>query len=1023
MKPWPQSIRHWVLGLSLIPLGFFIVVLVGFLRLEHGAQTADAWAQHSGDVLQQLHRLESDIETEQTASKRYLLTGSQSADQAFRKASAAIPTDAVRLQQLVADNPSQSKLAADLAAFSVRQSAETSKLMEQMRKGNRRAVYEAAVAKALRDPNYARYADRIPHELAAFEATEQQLGAARRASSQQLWRTLQTAILAAMAAGVLIAIAMGLLLGRRIVARLRRLRDGAAEFASCGRLPELIAGNDEISELSRTLRAMAVQVAERNEALKRYQLLADLATDAIVFLRRSDARIVGANRAAVELYGYSHEELVQMTGYDLRTPEAAKLAEEQIPKDDAFQLHFETEHRRKDGTQFPVEVSMQSAYLDGEHMVVSLIRDVTQRQEAEATIQAALNQATEASRLKGEFVATMSHEIRTPMNGVIGMTELLLDTELDPDQRELAMMARDSAHSLLGVINNILDFSKIEAGKLESEITEFDLISKIESIASMLGSQAYKKGISLMTYVDPLIPGRLLGDALQLRQVLVNLAGNAIKFTNEGGVAIIADPVSLGNEVVRIRFAVHDSGVGIPEEALPRLFKAFSQADGSIRRLFGGTGLGLAISKRLVELMGGELKVESTVGRGSTFTFQLNFRVAAPAESALRRDLHDLRAIIVDDDVMSRDILSRYANSWGLRTNVAETADAALVMMLRAAHAGEPYDVALIDFRMPQVDGIELARRVRFEPSLAKTKLLLITAFDAPQQGRDAISAGFAAYLTKPVRQSQLYEAILRNVIGESSQVHASEDLVPVTEVRHEKSILLVEDNDVNRQVFLRQLKRLGYRADYAADGREALERVARDDYELIFMDCQMPIMDGFQTTRAIRKMESTTGKHARIIAMTANALTGDRDECLAAGMDDYLSKPVVLNDLSRVLELDLAVVPTPPVLDTSRLEELFGDDRQEKAAFLASAIRTIRGLCSDLEAAKHPQAMRELLHELKGVSANIGAAELAAAAAACELEIKGNDLTLPSLAAVDEARRNVEEAAGPTLEHISTEA
>lgn len=1010
-KRWLKSIRYWVLGLALIPLAFFVVILWGFLRLEHDAQTAAAWAQHSDDVLQQLHRLESDIENAQVAMKRYLLTGSPAADQAFRRLNALIPGDALRLQRLVADNPSQSKLAADLAAFSAQQANESSNLMALMRKGNRKAVYQAQIAQALRNPNYGRSADKVPAELNQFETTEQQLGAARRASSEQLWNTLRTGILAAMGAGVLIAVMIGLALGRRIVVRLGRLRDEAAAFASSGRLPEVIAGNDEISDLSGTLRAMAVQVAERNEALKRYQLLANIATDAILFLRRSDARIVEANRAAIELYGYSHEELIQMTGYDLRTPEAAKLADQQMPKDTAFDLHFETEHRRKDGSRFPVEVSMQSAYLDGEHMVVSLIRDISQRREAEAAIRAALNQATEASRLKSEFVATMSHEIRTPMNGVIGMTELLLDTKLDRDQQELALTARDSAHSLLAVINNILDFSKIEAGKLESEITEFDLITKIESIASMLGSQAHKKGISLMTYVDPLIPRRLLGDALQLRQVLVNLAGNAVKFTNQGGVAIIADPISLEAEAVRVRFAVHDTGIGVAEEALPRLFEAFSQADGSTRRLYGGTGLGLAISKRLVELMGGELHVESVAGRGSTFSFQLGLRVApSTAEASPRRELRDLRAIIVDDDVMSRDILSRYADSWGLRTNVAENAAAALAMMLRAAHAGESYDVALIDFRMPQVDGLELARRVRGEPFIENTKLILITAFDAPQQGREAIAAGFSAYLTKPVRQSQLYEAILQNVIGVPNRNEVIED-VEVTAI-HEQRILLVEDNEVNRQVFLRQLKRLGYHADCVADGREALERVAREDYGLIFMDCQMPIMDGFQTTRAIRKMESSTGKRARIIAMTANALAGDRDECLAAGMDDYLSKPVALNDLARALDQNLAIVSPPPVLDSARLAELFGDDDpREQVTFLASALKTIRRLCSDLEAAHDAQVLGELLHELKGAAANMGAADLAAAVATCELEAKTSSLGQASLALVDEARRRLEEA------------
>jgi two-component system sensor histidine kinase/response regulator len=768
-------------------------------------------------------------------------------------------------------------------------------LMRSLGHSNRQAVCERQVAKTLHDPKYGQSPEKIAADLAQFQRAE-----------QRLWNQLRIAIIGTMLGGVLAVLALGLALNRRIVPRLRLLCDQAKAFAASGTLPQPLGGNDEVAELSRALCDMAGSISARSGALERYRLLAEMAHDAIVFMRRSDARIIEVNRAASDLYGYSRDELLQLTGYDLRTPAAAAVADSQIPNDRPFSAHFETEHRRKDGSVFPVEISMQSAYLDGQHTVVSVIRDVSRWLEAEAGLKAALRQATEASRLKSEFVATMSHEIRTPMNGVLGMTELLLESNLDPEQRQFALTARESAQSLLGVINNILDFSKIEAGKIETEIVEFDVVAQVEGVASMLGRQAHKKGISMMSYVDPLIPARLLGDAMRLRQVLVNLADNAVKFTSQGGVALIVDPISLESDGVRVRFTVRDTGIGIPPAALPGIFEAFRQADGSTTRRFGGTGLGLAISKRLVELMGGQLQVESLEGQGSTFFFHVNLRVAASAPAVPRPRLDRLPAVIVDDDVMARDILSRYVNSWGLRTAVAQSADAALAMMLEAAQRREPYSIAIIDLRLPHVDGFELARRIRAEPLLQETKLLLVTAFDAPNQGQEAIRAGFSAYLTKPIRQSELYDAIVAALCETNANAPTEVRADPVSPP-HGDRILLVEDNDVNRRVALRQLERLGYSAQCAGDGREALERIAREPYDLIFMDCQMPVMDGFQATREIRKMESRTGKRVPIVAMTANAMAGDREACLSAGMDDYLPKPIALSDVSRILRRWLA--------------------------------------------------------------------------------------------------------------------
>jgi two-component system sensor histidine kinase/response regulator len=895
-----RSIRFWVLALALIPLVFLVLVLATVLWIEADARSAATWAQRSNVTLAQFRRFQADAQDAGTSVRRFLMTGSPAADTRYRRSSALTLKDVARLRVLVAGNPSQVKIAADLTAYIRSQFQELDGLMAKLQHGNRQAIYEQQVAKALRTPNYGQSADKIPGELAQFEVTELNLESSRRLETEHLGAQLQTTVLVSMALGVLLSIVVGLILVRRILARLRELRDGAAMFAQTGAIPAPISGEDEISELSSSMREMALAVTERSDALERYRLLADMATDAIIFMRRSDAWIVEANDAAGSLYGYSHDEMLHLTGYDLRTPEASRSADQQIPKDKPFSLNFETEHRRKDGSVFPVEISMQSSYLKGTHMVVSIIRDISERREAEATTRSALHQATEASRLKSEFVATMSHEIRTPMNGVIGMTELLLDTNLDRNQREYATTARESAHSLLGVINNILDFSKIESGKLETEVSEFDLVAKIEGVVSMLAIQAHSKNVSLMSYVDPAIPTRLLGDGLRLRQVLVNLVGNAVKLTEQGGVSVSVEPVSQTPESVRLRFAVHDSGIGIPSDKIARIFEAFRQADGSTTRRFGGTGLGLAISRRLVEIMGGELSVESEVDRGSTFSYELDFRVAIQSVEASYRDLNDIRLILIDDDAMARDILARYTDSWGMRTEVAPSAELALEKIIDAARLGDPFDIAIVDLRLPHVDGMELARRLRQNPLTRDVKLILITAFDAPHQGQEAIQAGFSAYLTKPVRQSHLYDTIVDTLVG--SRVSRPSEVQSSPQVTHTERILLAEDNEVNRQVFLRQLERLGYTAQCVGDGKEAVALVAREKFDLIFMDCQMPVMDGFHATREIRKIESRTGRRTKIVALTANALSGDREACLSAGMDDYLAKPTALADIARAL-------------------------------------------------------------------------------------------------------------------------
>src|SRR5216117_628950 len=683
---------------------------------------------------------------------------------------------------------------------------------------------------------------------------------------------------------------------------------------------------------------------------------------------------------------------------------------------------------RKDGRRIQVRLSAAAVKAAADGALVALYEDISDRKAAEAAMREARDLAERVARARSAFLANMSHEIRTPMNAVLGFVELVLDTELGAEQRRALELVRSSSEALLTILNDILDYSKIEAEHLELETIPFDLPKVVHATATLLAVRAREKHLELTVDVTPDVPHLVRGDPTRVRQVLMNLIGNAIKFTEQGEVAVSTVVARGDTDRASVRFRVRDTGIGISGDQLTTIFREFSQADASMTRRYGGTGLGLAISRKLVALMGGELTVASEVGRGSEFSFTLTFPIEAAVPLArtvgATTSLGGRRLLVVDDNETNRRILRDMLGAEGIAVHEAARAHAGLDTLRRGVQAGAPYDLAILDAQMPDLDGFALAAAVRADPELAATKLLILTSAGQRGDGERCRHMGIQAYLTKPIARADLIEAV-GTVLAEAPPAGAAPTLITrhsIAESRHALQILLAEDNPVNQQVAMAMLVKRGHQVDVVSNGREAVDAVGARKYDVVLMDIQMPEMDGFAAAEAIRALPQ--GRTLPIIALTAHALSGERERCLERGMTGYLAKPFKAHDLFGAVEgraaatPDTAAAPPPPV-DLAAFRGTMREAGAEAAVdgILATFATTLPQRLEALaEAARGGAAepIQRAAHAFKSAAATIGAHRLAQLLDDMEASARSGDV-----ARAQSALPNVRREALTVLDHV----
>ncbi len=824
---------------------------------------------------------------------------------------------------------------------------------------------------------------------------------------------------------VIVWFVLSALVVRRKVANLRRLEEETARVAAGDTAPRVgVDSPDEIGRLSRAFVDLDRQVAERTRALE--QEIAEhaqaeaekehffTASLDMLFLTTPGGYIVRSNPAASRILGYSADEFKAEPYILLVHPDdhAATLEGVRQVTPTVDMTSYENRVRRKDGSY--KWVLWNTTRLPNQDLMYAAGRDITARKLVELALIEARAAAEQANRAKSEFLAHVSHEIRTPMSGIIGMTDLTLDTDLTAEQRDYLQMVKTSADSLLGIINDLLDLSKIEAGKLELVPIHFDPIGALDDTVRSLAPRAHQKGLELICHVSPDVPSAAVGDAGRLRQIIINLVGNAIKFTEQGQVAVRVELESREEGRVILQITVTDTGIGIPADKHAMIFKAFTQADTSTTRRFGGTGLGLAITSKLVTLMGGRIWVESQPGQGSRFhvTMPLEVWQESPEKSAPRElgDLRGVSVLVVDDNAMNRRMLDEMLIRWEMRPTLVDSGAEALRALERAHDAGAPFTLVLLDHQMPDMDGFEVAERIRLRPELAATTIMMLSSIGQRKDAEHCAELGVAAHLVKPVRQSVLLDAILTVLVAPGRRGGPPG---PVTRTSpHETSrplrILLAEDSVVNQRLAVRMLEKHGHSVAVARDGHEAVATFDREEFDVVLMDIQMSGMNGCDATAEIRRKESRTGRRVPIIALTAYARREERKRCLEAGMDAFLSKPFTTTDLLETIDKLLplagtrepAVEPPPPesgtfdkaaVLarvegDLPLLEEILDLFRLECPSLLDDVRNAIR--------AGHAEDLAAAAHKLKGALRTVSAGPAADTAGRLEERARAGDLS-----------------------------
>ncbi len=748
------------------------------------------------------------------------------------------------------------------------------------------------------------------------------------------------------------------------------------------------------------------------KAEEQYQTIFEHANEGI-FRTTPAGNIMMANKALADILGYSSTEDLLKKVPDISkiyvSPESRSELLEELRKHGSC-TNFESQMYKKDGRTI-VDISINAHASRDKHGNVlyqdGMLSDITAKKKA-AEMQLARETAEASNRAKSEFLANMSHEIRTPMNGIIGMTGLMLNTKLDPEQKEFMQTVRTSADALLAIINDILDFSKIEAGKLDLEELKFDLRHVLEDTSDLLALRAQQKELEFICHIDPEVPSLLIGDPGRLRQMVINLTSNAIKFTDKGEVSIHVSLEKESGSEIFLRFRIKDTGIGIPKHLQASLFSPFTQADSSTTRKFGGTGLGLSISKQLAEMMGGSIGVESENTKGATFWFTVRFHKQTteekqPSEEGLPSlDLRQTRILAVDDNATNRFYLQKVTESWGCR-DFAEAANGkeALKMIREATATGKPFDLAILDMQMPKMNGEYLGSIIKKDPDMSSTRLIMMTSVGNRGDASRLAEKGFAAYLTKPVKETLLRKCLETVIHGRPLQENRVDNLITrhsIVESRiKDIRILLVEDNAINQKVALAILDKLGYRSEVAANGFEALDSLKKMPFDLIVMDCEMPEMDGYEATRNIRAWKDSTSDDLQrkgsipIIAMTAHALEGSRQKCLDAGMDDFLAKPVSPQSLAEILKKWLPVEDSEEESGIVKHREPLEPEILARNELLArlSGNKSLYKMIMEMFIAKTPATLAELqeaiqehdsekarllAHSMKGTAANLGA-------------------------------------------------